>query len=83
MEEALVDLGLQETLQNGGCACVPLETHIEIILEKLPRSFQQKVKQRMKFLPQIASKRIFAQLLVAEAEGYAWPKTTEKSVRFK
>ncbi len=74
MEEAYVELELQENLQIGAHACVPLETHVEMVLEKLPRSFQQKVKQHMKFLPKISSKKVFAQLLIQEAEGFNWPK---------
>lgn len=75
MEEAYVELQLQEDLHAGAHACVPVETHIEIVLEKLPLSLKQKVKQRMKFLPKISTKKLFAQLLIQEAEGYTWRKT--------
>jgi hypothetical protein len=75
MEEALLELSLAENLPNPDTyACVPLDTHIELIMEKLPRGLQTKVAQRMKFLPKITSKRVFTNLLMDESKKYEWPK---------
>ncbi len=78
MEEALLELKLDEDVSNNGTdICVPLDTQIQLLLEKLPRGLQQKINQRMKFLPKITKKKTFANLLLDEAKAYEWPKNTK------
>jgi hypothetical protein len=74
-EEALSEMRLSDRFIPGAVACIPVETHIELVMEKIPPGLQRKVKTRMKCLPKLESKRQFAILLIEEAKNFTWPKS--------